>query len=54
MTILKNLISTRNPRLPSVSCVDRLNWQVTGLQVTDKERLRKSTISAPIWLTNAA
>ena len=27
---------------------------MTGIQATDKERLRKSAISAPIWLTNAA
>ena len=51
---LKNLISPRNPHLPSFSCADRLNWQMTELQATDKERLRKSTISTPIWMTNAA
>jgi hypothetical protein len=50
---IENLISARNQRLPSVSYVDQLEWQMTEIQATDKERLRKSTISAPIWLTNA-
>ena len=54
MLSFKKIISARNPRLPSISCVDRLEWQRTEIQATDKERSRQSTISTPIWLTNAA
>jgi hypothetical protein len=43
-----------DPHLPRVSCVDRLSGQMAELQAANKEQLRKSTISAPIWLTNAA
>jgi hypothetical protein len=51
---IKNLIVARNPHLPGVSCIDHLDWRMTEIQATDKEQLRKSTISAPLWLTNAA
>jgi hypothetical protein len=54
MRTLRNLISARNQHLPSVSCIDRLDWRVTEIQATDKERLRQPTISAPIGLMNAA
>src|ERR1700739_3843238 len=50
----KNLIVARNPHLPGVSCIDRLDCRMKEIQATDKEQLRKSTISAPLWLTNAA
>jgi hypothetical protein len=50
----QNLMVERNSHLPSVSCIDRLDLRMTEIQATDKELLRKSTISAPLWLTNAA
>jgi hypothetical protein len=51
---IKNPIVARNPHLPGVSCIDRLGWRMTEIQAMDKEQLRKSTISAPLRLMNAA
>jgi hypothetical protein len=46
--------SGKKSALPGVSCIDHLDWRMTEIQATDKEQLRKSTISAPLWPTNAA
>ena len=51
---LKNQVSARSLDLPSASSIDPLALRMIESQETAKERLRKSTISAPIRLTNAA
>jgi hypothetical protein len=51
---IKNLMVARKSHLPGVSCIERLDLRMTEIYATDKEQLRKSIISAPLWLTNAA